>query len=302
MENSNELSRADTLNYKLEIIMAKVTIILFMKKVIKTREFLTASELMKVKDVSLDENEALRIFRDAFVEQCEKGLTFAQLKSNHLNDEFGNISAAQYRIAISKLLSLAGIKRETSVKFGCATPAHSYDCVTRLVITEEMGYNTHIECKKFYARHAKMLQNRAKNCSDERTRKYLQIFDVINGAKPTRMGEHNEQDADKKYCKLPGGREYLTCEEFSKVFNLDVNEYPNLKEYQTVFICQCLAGIRTVDAIPANEISIYLMAVAKLLSRVGVVKNAKKTLRIHPDLGRCTFVELTCDGAMPGMV
>lgn len=281
--------------------MAKVTIILFMKKVIKTREFLTASELMKVKDVSLDENEALRIFRDAFVEQCEKGLTFAQLKSNHLNDEFGNISAAQYRIAISKLLSLAGIKRETSVKFGCATPAHSYDSVTRLVVTEEMGYNTHIECKKFYARNAKMLQNRAKNCTDERTRKYLQLFDVINGAKPTRMVEHKEQNADKKYCKLPGGREYLTREEFSKVFKLDVNEYPILKEYQAIFICQCLAGIRTVDTVPANEISIYLMAVAKLLSRAGVAKNAKKTLRIHPDLGRCTFVELTCDGAMPGM-
>lgn len=281
--------------------MAKVTIILFMKKVIKTREFLTASELMKVKDVSLDENEALRIFRDAFVEQCEKGLTFAQLKSNHLNDEFGNISAAQYRIAISKLLSLAGIKRETSVKFGCATPAHSYDNVTRLVVTEEMGYNTHIECKKFYARNAKMLQNRAKNCTDERTRKYLQLFDVINGAKPTRMVEQKEQNADKKYCKLPGGREYLTREEFSKVFKLDVNEYPILKEYQAIFICQCLAGIRTVDTVPANEISIYLMAVAKLLSRAGVVKNAKKTLRIHPDLGRCTFVELTCDGAMPGM-
>lgn len=45
--------------------MAKVTIILFMKNVIKTRQFLTASELVKVKDVSLDENEALRICRDA---------------------------------------------------------------------------------------------------------------------------------------------------------------------------------------------------------------------------------------------
>lgn len=301
MEDSNELSKVDTLNYKLELIMAKVTIILIMKKVIKTREFLTASELVKVKDVSLDENKALRICRDALVEQCEKGLTFAQLKNNHRDDEFCFVNAAQYRIAISKLLSIAGIKREASVKFGCATPAHSYDCVTRLVVTEEMGYNTHIECKKFNARNAKMLQNRAKNSTDEHTRKYLQIFDVINGAKPARMVEHKEQDADNKYCKLPGDREYLTRDEFSKVFNLDVNEYPILKEYQTVFICQCLAGIRTVDAVPANEISIYLMAVAKLLSRAGVIKNAKKTLGIHPDLGRCTFVEITCDGAMPGM-
>lgn len=301
MEDSNELSKVDTLNYKLELIMAKVTIILIMKKVIKTREFLTASELVKVKDVSLDENKALRIYRDALVEQCEKGLTFAQLKNNHRDDEFCFVNAAQYRIAISKLLSIAGIKREASVKFGCATPAHSYDCVTRLVVTEEMGYNTHIECKKFYTRNAKMLQNRAKNSTDEHTRKYLQIFDVINGVKPTRMVEHKEQDADNKYCKLPGDREYLTRDEFSKVFNLDVNEYPILKEYQAVFICQCLAGIRTVDAVPANEISIYLMAVAKLLSRAGVIKNAKKTLGIHPDLGLCTFVEITCDGAMPGM-
>ena len=301
MEDSNELSKVDTLNYKLELIMAKVTIILIMKKVIKTREFLTASELVKVKDVSLDENKALRICRDALVEQCEKGLTFAQLKNNHRDDEFCFVNAAQYRIAISKLLSIAGIKREASVKFGCATPAHSYDCVTRLVVTEEMGYNTHIECKKFNARNAKMLQNRAKNSTDEHTRKYLQLFDVINGAKPARMVEHKEQDADNKYCKLPGDREYLTRDEFSKVFNLDVNEYPILKEYQAVFICQCLAGIRTVDAVPANEISIYLMAVAKLLSRAGVIKNAKKTLGIHPDLGRCTFVEITCDGAMPGM-
>lgn len=301
MEDSNELSKVDTLNYKLELIMAKVTIILIMKKVIKTREFLTASELVKVKDVSLDENKALRIYRDALVEQCEKGLTFAQLKNNHRDDEFCFVNAAQYRIAISKLLSIAGIKREASVKFGCATPAHSYDCVTRLVVTEEMGYNTHIECKKFYARNAKMLQNRAKNSTDEHTRKYLHIFDVINGVKPTRMVEHKEQDADNKYCKLPGDREYLTRDEFSKVFNLDVNEYPILKEYQAVFICQCLAGIRTVDAVPANEISIYLMAVSKLLSRAGVIKNAKKTLGIHPDLGRCTFVEITCDDAMSGM-
>lgn len=272
-----------------------------MKKIIKTRTFLRPSELMKVKDVSLDENEALRICRDVFVEQCEKGLTFAQLKNNHRDDEFCFVNAAQYRIAISKILSIAGIMREATGKIGSATPAHSYDSVARLVITEEVGYNTHIECKKFYARNTKMLQNRAKNCTDERTRKYLQLFDVINGAKPTRMVEHKEQNADNKYCKLPGGREYLTREEFSKVFKLDVNEYPILKEYQAIFICQCLAGIRTVDAIPSNEISIYLMAVAKLLSRAGVVKNAKKTLRIHPDLGRCTFVELTCDGTMPGM-
>lgn len=195
-----------------------------MEKIIKTRSFLTASELVKVKDVSLNENKVLSICCDALVEQCEKGLTFAQLKDNHRDDVFGNISAAQYRIAISKLLSLAGIKREASVKIGSATPVHTYNCVTRLVVTEEMGYNTHIECKKFYARHAKLLQNRAKNCSDERTRKYLQLFDVINGAKPTRMVEHKEQNADKKYCKLPGGREYLTREEFSKVFKLDVNE------------------------------------------------------------------------------
>lgn len=301
MEDSNELSKVDTLNYKLEIIMAKVTIILFMKNVIKTRQFLTASELVKVKDVSLDENEALRICRDAFVEQCEKGLTFAQLKSNHMNDVFGNISAAQFRNAISKLLTLAGVNREASVRLGCATPVRSYTCVTRLVVTEEMGYNTHEECKKFYAKHAKTLQNRAKNSTDERTRKYLQVFDAINGAKPTSMVEHKEQDADNEYCKLPGDREYLTRDEFAKVFDLDVNDYPALKEYQTVFICQCLAGIHTVDAVPADEISIYLMAVAKLLSRAGVIKNAKKTLRIHPDLGLCTFVEITCDDAMHGM-
>ena len=100
-----------------------------MKKIIKTRTFLRPSELMKVKDVSLDENEALRICRDVFVEQCEKGLTFAQLKNNHRDDEFCFVNAAQYRIAISKILSIAGIMREATVKIGSATPAHSYDSV-----------------------------------------------------------------------------------------------------------------------------------------------------------------------------
>jgi len=266
----------------------------------KTRTFLTASELVKVKDVSLDENEALRIYRDAFVEQCENGFTFAQLKDNHRGDEFGNISAVQYMIAISKLLSLACVKFETSVRFGSATHDHTCVCVTHLVVTEEMGYNTYKECKKFYARHAKMLQNRTKKNCNENMRKYLQVFETINAEKPTRLAEQKKHEADKEFCELPDGRNHLTLDELYKVAEMNVDDYPVLKEYKDIFICQCAIGFRTIDVVPADEIACYYIAVANLLRRAGIVENPKKNLRIHPNLGRRTFAVFSHSRSVSG--
>lgn len=188
------------------------------------RNFLTASELVKVKTVSLNDNKALCIYRNAFVKQCEQGLTFAQLKSRCKNGIFRIVSASRYKSAIYQILLLAGVKLVSSQKWCCANPKDSQNqgiCVFRTVVTEDMGYYTHVECKNFFAKNAKRLLAHPKSKDTESWNAYMSVFEAINEADRIR----NEDNVNA----YPSSKSPFSCSKLGKGTYLINTLYNNHK-------------------------------------------------------------------------
>ena len=90
---------------------------------------------------------------------------------------------------------------------------------------------------------------------------------------------------------IPQRRKYLTPEEVASIQDLDIDEYPVLKEVRDKFLLQCYLGVPFDDCVEECEMDFYCHGVGLLLYKAGIAKTKKEgSLLYYLGLAHRTFV------------